>query len=68
MQGFSEGHIHCIEGRRNVAHTGKRELFPIWEYGLGRGWTFKIVNQFPKHRISFGNIKCSDDFPIQRVF
>ena len=26
------------------AVTGKRELFPIWEYGLERGWIFKIVD------------------------
>ena len=29
---------------QKVANTGKRGLFPIWEYGLERGWTFKMVN------------------------
>ena len=42
--------------------------FPTWEDGLERGWTFKIVNQSPKNGISFGNIKCSDYFLIQKVF
>ena len=28
----------------SVLVTGKREIFLIWEYGLERGWTFKIVN------------------------
>ena len=50
-----------------ILHTGKRKLFPIWEYGLERGWTFKIVNQLPKNRITFGNIKCCDYFLIQRA-
>ena len=45
--------VYCCEGPtrinreqrvRMIRSCGKRKIFPIWEYGLESGWTFKIVN------------------------
>ena len=36
------GCLKALKARKYI--TGQRELFPIWEFSLERGWSFKIIS------------------------